>query len=487
VPRFVLVTATAVTVLAAIAAVIILSAAGPASAAFSGRNGLIGVHTFDDQMWVVRPDGTGLTRLPAPGEGAYSADGRQLALADGRTLTVTDLNGANPRTLYRANPSRVCVCAPAWSPTGDRVYFDGLFAVPAAGGPVTRIARDGEDADVSATGRLAYLVDPKGTGNGRIFTSDSSGGDVRLLGRGSSPSWSPDGARIAFVRDDALYIANADGSAPTQVRKHGTERDFYVAWSPDGAELAFVRQPSLDGDLDRLSVLTLATGAVRNLLSASRLKTDFLSDVEWQALQGNDQIVLPKAPTLGQCQALGSVTVHRTKQVRVFTKNGDYYGCLYRTNRRFRLVRDSEIEFGLNMGKIRIAGPYVGFGYTLDEADFGSVGHVRVLDLRKGSRKHDTFAAHAFYSDVYDVAMTRSGAVAWIAKGYADIEGERLPAGCKRTSSISCDFAYEVNKLDRSRVRKLDSGRHIRPMSLALHGQRLSWRNGHTRRSALLR
>src|SRR3954449_12124769 len=120
------------------ALVIILATPGPASATFAGRNGLIAVGD-GDQTWVVRSDGTGLTRLPAPGEAAYSPDGRQLALADGSALSVADLNGASSRTLYRG-PDRVCVCAPAWSPAADFVYFDGIFAVPATGGRVRRIA-----------------------------------------------------------------------------------------------------------------------------------------------------------------------------------------------------------------------------------------------------------------------------------------------------------------------------------------------------------
>src|SRR4051812_17511875 len=389
------------------AAIIILAVPHPASATFAGRNGLIAVGDFD-QTWVIRPDGTGLTRLPAPGGGAYSPDGRQLALADGATLSVTDLNGASPRPLYRGNPNRVCVCDAAWSPAADVVYFDGIFAVPATGGRVRRIARAGEDVDISTTGRLAYDVDPDGT-NARLFTSDANGGDVRSICRGSSAAWSPDGTTIAFIRNDAIYTANADGSAITRVRKVGTERDFAVEWSPDGAELAFIREPSLDDDTARLSILTLATGAVRNLLSEDRLKQTSLYYVEWQALSGDDQILLPRAPRLGDCQALGSVTIRKTELTRIYTKSGTYYGCLYRSNRRFALVRDSEVEYGLSIVHLEVAGPYVGFGYVLDEADFGSVAYVRVLDLRDGTRKHDAYAAdRGFYSDIFDVALARS-------------------------------------------------------------------------------
>src|SRR3954447_25919985 len=87
-----------------VALVVALVLAGPASATFPGRNGLISVDTFRaeaTQSWVVRPDGSGLTRLPVAGFSAFSPDGHSVALADGRTLAVTDLNGGNRRVVLK--------------------------------------------------------------------------------------------------------------------------------------------------------------------------------------------------------------------------------------------------------------------------------------------------------------------------------------------------------------------------------------------------
>lgn len=59
----------------------------------------------------------------------------------------------------------------------------------------------------------------------------------------SSPSWSPEGKRIAFARrlgDDAgIYIMDGDGDNARQLTngRHDTE----PAWSPDGRTIAFVR------------------------------------------------------------------------------------------------------------------------------------------------------------------------------------------------------------------------------------------------------
>jgi dipeptidyl aminopeptidase/acylaminoacyl peptidase len=55
----------------------------------------------------------------------------------------------------------------------------------------------------------------------------------------SDPQWSPDGRRLAFVRDDEIWIVEADGSRLTRVvAKPGGGRD--PRWSPDGGRLAFL-------------------------------------------------------------------------------------------------------------------------------------------------------------------------------------------------------------------------------------------------------
>ena len=80
--------------------------------------------------------------------------------------------------------------------------------------------------------------------DGLIYRTNILGGDVRVLSNrasASSPSWSPDGQRIAFGRfsrnDLDLYVMNADGT--NEVLR--AERFHSPSWSPDGTRLAVTR------------------------------------------------------------------------------------------------------------------------------------------------------------------------------------------------------------------------------------------------------
>jgi dipeptidyl aminopeptidase/acylaminoacyl peptidase len=55
----------------------------------------------------------------------------------------------------------------------------------------------------------------------------------------SDPRWSPDGRRLAFVRDDEIWVVEADGSRLAKVvAKPAGGRD--PRWSPDGHRIAFL-------------------------------------------------------------------------------------------------------------------------------------------------------------------------------------------------------------------------------------------------------
>src|SRR5437867_1336213 len=73
-----------------------------------------------------------------------------------------------------------------------------------------------------------------------------------------SPSWSPDGKQIAFIRSvpapnfrytNDVFVMDADGSNQRRITQSGSVVFFSkLTWSPDGTKLAFVGPPA-GGDL----------------------------------------------------------------------------------------------------------------------------------------------------------------------------------------------------------------------------------------------
>jgi Tol biopolymer transport system component len=97
---------------------------------------------------------------------------------------------------------------------------------------------------IQLTGRLvfSYQLDD----NIEIFVMDVPEGTLHRLTTDPapdfSPTWSPDGSRIAFrsMRDgnDEVYVMNADGSGQRNLTRNPAS-DYSPAWSPKGNAIAF--------------------------------------------------------------------------------------------------------------------------------------------------------------------------------------------------------------------------------------------------------
>ena len=121
-----------------------------------------------------------------------------------------------------------------FSPDGDRLVF-------------VRLAKNGSAGILR--NRRRRLGTPSGLTAG-MLVDDIFGG-----------SWSPDGSQILFVAREteehhkAIWVVNADGTSPHQLRIDGTcggplsdpgsFRCYSPSWSPDGTKIVFVRRPPI--------------------------------------------------------------------------------------------------------------------------------------------------------------------------------------------------------------------------------------------------
>ncbi|MEQ9410317.1 MAG: hypothetical protein RIK87_21450 [Fuerstiella sp.] len=105
------------------------------------------------------------------------------------------------------------------------------------------------------TSQIALHSDggPKST-NPRILIVSADGTDLKDIGRGTAPDWSPRGGRLLVTTETSetgVWIIRADGSDRQLIDAAGSA----AAWSPDGLEIAYVR--SLNGRAD-LVIFNLA-------------------------------------------------------------------------------------------------------------------------------------------------------------------------------------------------------------------------------------
>jgi hypothetical protein len=90
-----------------------------------------------------------------------------------------------------------------------------------------------------ANGKIAFTSNRVGGG---ILTMNPDGSGVQSVTTdGAAPAWSPDGTRIAFIRNDGdneIFVMNANGTGVTQLT-FNTADDQGPTWSADGTKIGF--------------------------------------------------------------------------------------------------------------------------------------------------------------------------------------------------------------------------------------------------------
>jgi TolB protein len=213
------------------------------------------------------PDGTKLA-FSSDQDGDYEIYVKNLVSGRVTQLTNNAFEPDDPGTYDKPIEER----RPAWSPDGSMIAFDrygsasapDLWVMDADGSNKTRLTDTTASVEWNAawspTGaRIAFVRDDD------IWVMDADGSDQRNLTRtptleDSYPSWSPSGRRMAWqkqsIADTPAYDVwkmRADGSGNVRLT-FSAGLDATPAWSPDGGKIAFIRDAQGDTDVWKMNV-----------------------------------------------------------------------------------------------------------------------------------------------------------------------------------------------------------------------------------------
>jgi Tol biopolymer transport system component len=184
---------------------------------------------------VMNADGSGKTQLTNfdgryYGEPAWSPDGSKIALTSSAGTSDLEIWVMQPDGSGMSQLTHTGFAVdPDWSPDGTRITFTAhgpfefdIFVMNADGSDVTRLTTDPASdggAVWSPDGSQIAFSNSRG-GIYQVYVMNADGTRVTQLTFGpstnSAPAWSPDGSKIAFVSErmgtSRLYMMNPDGT-----------------------------------------------------------------------------------------------------------------------------------------------------------------------------------------------------------------------------------------------------------------------------------
>ena len=170
-------------------------------------------------IWLVRRDGTALTQLTQPPDGAndqsprWSPDRRHIAF----------VRSVNVGSDFRDDP----------------IFRDDVMVMRADGGGLRRLRTGSWNPEWSPDGKRIAFGD-RHAGRAEVWVIGADGKNARRLALGANPSWSPNGRQIAFERNEQVFVMDSDGRRQRRLVPALAREHYFPAWSPDGRRIALV-------------------------------------------------------------------------------------------------------------------------------------------------------------------------------------------------------------------------------------------------------
>ncbi len=182
------------------------------------------------------------------------------------------------------------------------------------------------------------------------------------------------------------------------------------------------------------------------------------------------------------CGPVGAPTLASGSQARVYSRHGEVYGCSFVHGRSFRLGSTARSLHESRVQPIVVAGADVAYGLASFGVDTVNA-TVVVRRLTDGKQLVDLSATRSGvvegFESVTSLALTRSGAVAWIGVARSIVAHRQVIEVHAADATASASGSASGDRL-------LDSGPQVAPASLRLHGSTLTWQHGSATRHATL-
>jgi Tol biopolymer transport system component len=228
----------------------------------------------------------GKIQIPTkPGNGVLSPDGKKLAFVSKRSIWVVPVQGkvspdiaGEPVTL--PGTEGAWRWGMSWSADGKWIAYNILrnnraneiHVISSTGGEPKKITVSGNRGNHVLNYRLSLSPDGKvlaftskeedGTNKPQetsIYTIPVDGGIAkRLTAPGTrEPAFSPDGKKIAYVKEGRLWVIPASGGTPVLCSDQpGSGRG--PVWSPDGKMIAFNHEPGEDNESNEIWIVPVS-------------------------------------------------------------------------------------------------------------------------------------------------------------------------------------------------------------------------------------
>jgi Tol biopolymer transport system component len=177
----------------------------------------------------------------------WSPDGRQIVAVDATTTpySLVRLRADGSRARRIPIPPVASVALPRWSPSGRWILYE----------------------EGATDGVFVRRVRPDGSGDRRVV-------------RGTLHTWAPSGRRFAYADGADVWSARPDGRG-RRLLSRGPENTVVagLAWSPDGRRIALVRQaPADEHDTSTIATIPARGGRERRRFGGER----FIGFIDWQ-------------------------------------------------------------------------------------------------------------------------------------------------------------------------------------------------------------